>query len=170
MLSEAAAAIAEVLCAARQLNIGTWGFPNYVFLLTSTLYLLQVSRHLDLFQGAQRTPGPENRQMRCLENGQHPSPGVSVPRCAELSKRPGHTLGHGPHGELVAAILWDEGCQMVSEVRQYGSENPQILFSHIEGLLLQLGLAEGRKKATMHKESHPLEPSKGAQAPFLTTH
>jgi hypothetical protein len=59
---------------------------------------------------------------------------------------------------------------MVSEVRQYGSENPLILFSHIEGLLLQLGLAEGRKKATMHKESHPLEPSKGAQAPFLTTY
>ena len=25
-----------------------------------------------------------------------------------------HTLGHGPHGKLVAAVLWDEGCQMVS--------------------------------------------------------
>ena len=112
-------------------------------------------------------PGPENRQMRCLENGQHPSPGVSVPRRAELSKRPGHTLGHGPHGELVAAILWDEGCQMVSEVRQYGSENPLILFSHFEGPCCSW---DWQKAAKRHKESHPIEPSKGAQAPFLTTY
>jgi hypothetical protein len=31
------------VCSKAAQCVGTWGFPNYVFLLTSTLYLLQVS-------------------------------------------------------------------------------------------------------------------------------